>query len=60
MENPTVFTEENVDQLKKTCEKIISLCNESTKGKFMMTQLMFLGDNIKDFKRNPIVKTSGV
>lgn len=54
------FTTENCDSLKKTCEKIISLIDENVDGSLMMSQLQFLGENIKEFKENPIVKNSGI
>jgi len=54
------FTTENFDNLKKVCEKIIAISNENIDGDLMAVQLMCLGDNIKDFVENPIVKNSGV
>ncbi len=54
------FTPENFDNLKATCEKIISLANEQCDGVLMASQLICLADNIKDFKQNPIVKNSGI
>jgi len=54
------FTKENFDNLKEVCEKIISLSNENIDGKLMFSQLTCLGNNIKDFKENPIVKNSGI
>lgn len=54
------FTTENLDNLKRVCEKIISITNENVDGKLMAVQLMCLGDNIKEFCNNPIVKNSGV
>jgi len=54
------FTKENFESLKQTCEKIIKLADENVDGKLMYTQLTFLGDNIKEFVKNPIVKNSGI
>lgn len=54
------FSTENFDKLKQICEKIIAISNENIDGSLMTTQLMCLGDNIKDFMENPIIKTSGV
>ena len=54
-----IFTTENLDNLKSVCEKIISITNENVDGKLMTIQLMCLGDNIKEFINNPIIKNSG-
>jgi hypothetical protein len=54
------FTKENFDQLKSTCQKIISLSEENIDGNLMYTQMVFLGENIKEFVENPIVKNSGI
>lgn len=54
------FTKENCDSLKKTCEKIISLLDENIDGSLMASQLQCLGEDIKEFKENPIVKNSGI
>ena len=54
------FTKENFDSLKTTCDKMSSLSDENIDGKLMATQLMFLGDLIKEFKNNPIIKNSGI
>lgn len=54
------FTAENFDNLKKVCEKIISISDENIDGDLMAIQLICLGDNIKDFIENPIVKNSGI
>jgi hypothetical protein len=53
------FTKENIDGLSRTCKKIISILDENIDGDFMMVQLVWLGDQIKEFKNNPIVKNSG-
>ena len=54
------FTTKNFECLKSTCEKIISISNENVNGHLMVSQMMFLGDLIKEFKDNPLVKNSGV
>lgn len=54
------FTKENIENLKLVCEKIILLTNESVDGSLMHSQLMCLGDRIKDFGKNPIIKNSGI
>ena len=56
----TIFTEENIAKLKATCEKIISLCDDSCNGNLMTVQMICLADNIKDFVHNPIVENSGI
>ena len=58
MEN--TFRIENIETLKSTCNKIILLLNEHIDGNLMMSQLMCLGDDIKEFITNPIVKNSGI
>lgn len=58
MNQNEIFSTENVEDLKQICKKIEALCNEAIDGKFMATQLMFLGSNIKDFIDNPIVSNS--
>ncbi len=60
MKDKQIFTKENCDELKKICEKIISLLNENIDGELMIAQKMCLGDNIKDFVKTPIVKNSGI
>lgn len=60
MENQETFTKENFENLQSACEKIISLCKENVDGNLMFCQTIFLGENIKDFMRNPIVKNSGL
>lgn len=54
------FTKENVQALKTTCDKISGLTKESSDGQLMLTQLEFLGNLIKEFRDNPIVKNSGI
>lgn len=54
------FTKENIENLKLVCKQIISLTNESVDGSLMHSQMMCLGDRIKDFGKNPIVKNSGI
>jgi hypothetical protein len=59
MEEQT-FSKENIDNLSNVCYKIANLLEQNVDGSLMMTQLMFLGENIKEFVENPIVKNSGV
>lgn len=54
------FTIENIEKLSETCKKIESLLNEHVNGSFMAIQLICLGDQIKEFENNPIVKNSGI
>ncbi len=54
------FTKENFEQLKRTCEKIISISDENVDGDLMAVQMLCLGDDIKEFADNPIVKNSGI
>ena len=54
------FTKENFDKLKSTCQKIIELSDENIDGNLMYSQLEFLGENIKQFINNPIIKNSGI
>jgi hypothetical protein len=54
-----IFTNENVEALKDTCNKISSLLNESIDGDLMLSQKMFLGELISEFKSNTIVAKSG-
>lgn len=54
------FTKENFNNLKKSCEKIIRLCDENIDGNLMAAQLIFLGENIKELIENSIVKSSGI
>jgi len=54
------FTKENIEKLSQTCKKIQSVLDENVDGSFMAVQLMCLGDQIKDFKNNPIVENSGI
>jgi hypothetical protein len=58
MEN--TFRVENIESLKNTCNKIILILNEHIDGNLMLSQLMCLGDSIKEFITNPIVKNSGI
>jgi hypothetical protein len=60
MENEQIFTKENFDKLSNVCKKIISLSEENIDGGLMTVQLMFLGENIREFAENPIVKNSGI
>jgi len=54
-----VFNPENFDNLKRTCQNIISLSDENVDGQLMAAQLIMLGEKIKEFGNNPIIKTSG-
>lgn len=54
------FTKENFDKLKNTCQKIIALSDENVDGNLTYSQLVFLGENIKEFVENSIVKNSGI
>jgi hypothetical protein len=54
------FTPANFESLRKTCQSIESLCNENEQGDLMHSQLVMLGENIKAFVENPIVKNSGI
>ena len=54
------FTKENFDKLKNTCQKIIALSDENIDGNLMYSQMVFLGENIKEFVENPIIKNSGI
>lgn len=51
---------ENLQNLKETCQKMISLIDENVDGSLMFSQLQMLGENIKDFVKNPIVEQSGI
>lgn len=52
--------EEEIPKLHVTCTKISGLCDETKGGTLMWSQLSFLGELIKDFLNNPIVKFSGI
>ena len=54
------FSVKNIESLSQTCKKIISVLDENVNGDFMAVQLICLGDQIKEFKNNPIVKNSGI
>ena len=60
MEKEKIFTKENFEDLKSTCRRIILLSDENIDGDLMMSQLLILGNLIKEFKENPIVKNSGI
>jgi len=51
---------ENLQDLKTTCQKMISLIDENVDGALMFSQLQMLGENIRDFVKNPIVEQSGI
>jgi len=57
--NKEVFSSENFDKLKLTCQQIVLLSDANINGDLMFAQLQMLGDKIKEFVDNPIVKTSG-
>ena len=54
------FTKENFDNLKTSCNQIILLSDENIEGNLMYSQMIFLGEKIKTFINNPIVKNSGI
>jgi hypothetical protein len=54
------FTTENIEKLSQTCKKIISILDENVDGSLMAVQLICLGDQIKEFKNNPIIENSGI
>jgi hypothetical protein len=54
------FSKQNIENLSQTCKKIVSLLDENVDGDFMAIQLICLGDQIKEFKNNPIVNNSGI
>lgn len=56
----SVFTTDNIDELKRACKNIQSLCDENVDGALMMSQKLMLGEGIKQFINNPIVKNSGL
>ncbi|MCK9446378.1 hypothetical protein M0Q50_05755 [bacterium] len=60
MDNNKTFNKNNMSELATTCKKINSLCQESVDGDLTYFQLTFLGDLIKDFRDNPIIKNSGL
>jgi hypothetical protein len=60
MKKDKTFTKENFENLEQVCNKIIALSKENVDGQLMMSQLIFLGENIKEFAKNPIVKNSGL
>lgn len=55
-----VFTTENFDCLTNTCTKISNLSKENVDGALMTVQLMCLGEAIREFMDNPIIKNSGI
>lgn len=54
------FTVDNIDDLKRICTNINSILDEHCDGDLMLSQKIMLGENIKDFVDNPIVKNSGL
>ena len=55
-----MFNQENLTDLQSTCTKIANVCSEQVDGFLMYSQMICLGELIKDFINNPIVKSSGV
>lgn len=52
---------DELPKLAQTCDKISSLTKEATEdGSLMHSQLMFIGDLIREFVNSPIVKQSGI
>jgi hypothetical protein len=60
IKNEPTFTKENFKRLISTCEKIIGISEENIDGNLMAIQFILLGENIKEFTENPIVKNSGI
>lgn len=58
METKT-FTKENFEGLIWICKNIISTSEENDNGDLSYSELSFLGESIKSFIKNPIVKNSG-
>jgi len=58
--NMNPINSENLQDLKTTCQKMISLIDENVDGALMFSQLQMLGENIRDFVKNPIVEQSGI
>ncbi len=54
------FTKENCKDLQETTRKIDNLLAENIDGALMHSQMMFLGELIKEFANNPIVANSGI
>lgn len=54
------FSTKNIDALSTTCRQISSLLEENVDGNLMHSQLEILGEKIKEFVSNPIVKNSGI
>jgi len=55
-----IFTPENFNSLKETCNKISQLCDLNQEGALMWSQMTFLAENITDFLMHPIVTDSGL
>ena len=56
----SVFTKENCEDLKRICKQIGYLMDENVDGALMASQMMMLGEGIKQFVKNPIVESSGL
>jgi hypothetical protein len=54
------FNESNVNELSNICRNIDNLCKEAIDGQLMYSQLVYLGQLIKEFKDNPIINKSGI
>lgn len=55
-----IFTSDNFNSLSSTCTKISNLCAENIDGNLMTIQIICLGEAIKEFIDNPIIKNSGI
>lgn len=56
----TVFTTENVESLRRTCNKIESILKDHVDGALMHSQMVCLNQFMQEYASNPIVKTSGI
>lgn len=56
----SIFNKENIENLQKTCLKLDTVCGEHIDGSLMHSQMVFVGELIKEFLANPIVATSGL
>jgi hypothetical protein len=58
--NEETFSKENFEKLMAICNQIISVASENVDGALMATQMIALGERIKEFIENPIVADSGI
>ena len=58
--NIEIFNTDNFEKLMRTCNQIIAISSENVDGQLMASQLLMLGEKIKDFIENPIVDSSGI